>query len=163
VSVDSDELLYIISAKKQMSWLSFKQAFNYLYNLQTTSDEQVEENLKKKRLLMVGILDSLGHCEFDFTEQNKVYIAPPVLVRLPCAGFPQAILAGARTPGMIDKLANACKSVGQHINVEVTRQDSYLVLSPRRIAVQSEDISELHEIASHLGINFIEEPSAWLL
>lgn len=164
MSSDNDELLYVISAKKEMPWASFKQAFNYLHNLHLRGDNEEENNFKKIRLLTVYALDSLGHCEFNFADNNsKVYVAPPVFVRLPCAGFPQAILAGARTPNTINRLTKACQSIGQHINIEVTEQRSELVLVPCRIAVQGEDVSELQEIASQLAINFIETPPAWLL
>lgn len=164
MSRDSDELLYVISAKKEMPWLSFKQAYNYLYTLNTTACSEEGDDIKDKRLSTVRALDSLGHCEFDFTDNNrKVYATPPVLIRLPSAGFPQAILAGIRTPNTIDKLRNACQSLGQNIKIEVTEQRSELVLVPKRIAVQAEDVSELQEIASQLAINFIETPSAWSL
>ncbi|WP_353933261.1 hypothetical protein WJM97_23210 (plasmid) [Okeanomitos corallinicola TIOX110] len=92
-----------------------------------------------------------------------MYIAPPVLIRLPSGGFPQAILAGVRTPNTIDKLRNACQSVGQHINIDVTEQSSELILVPKRIVVQTEDVSELQEIAAQLAIDFIEIPSSWSL
>lgn len=161
MSRDSDELLYVISAKKEMSWSSFKEAFNYLYQLHSINNDE-QENLNSYRLSTVRAFDSLGHCEFSFAETNsKVYVAPPVLVRLPCAGFPQAILAGARTPNIIDKLTCVCESVGQHVTIEVTEQENKLALVPKRVAVQAEDVLNLQDIASQLGINFAETPSAW--
>jgi len=161
VSRVSDELIYIISAKKEMPWSSFKQAFDYLYNFHATPPDE-KDFIKNKRLSTVRALDSLGHCEFDFADNNRtVYVAPPSLVRLPCAGFPQAILAGSRNAKTIDKLIDVCQSIGQHINIEVTEQEDELVLVPQRVAVQAEDISELEEIASKLAISFIKTPSAW--
>jgi hypothetical protein len=162
---NSDELLYVISANKEMSWLSFKQAFNYLHSLSKTAISDEGDDMKNKILSTVRALNSLGHCEFDFTDNNRrrVYVAPPVLIRLPSGGFPQAILAGVRTPNTIDKLRNACQSVGQHINIDVAEQRSELILVPKRIVVQTEDISELHKIAAQLAINFIETPSSWSL
>jgi hypothetical protein len=161
---DSDELLYVISAKKEMSWSSFKQAFDYLYLLNINTSPENEEKLLDTKLSIVSFLHSLAHCEFNFTEKNKkVYATPPALVRLPCAGFPQAVLTGSRTFKTIEKLVNACQLVGGNINVDVKEQRSELVLVPKRIVVQAEDISELHTIASRLEINFIEQPSAWSL
>ncbi|MEZ2317974.1 MAG: hypothetical protein ACBR15_03090 [Microcoleus sp.] len=169
MSETSEKLLYVISAKKELAWLSFKEIFDYLYNLETGVREENTDNdgIKKKRYQAIRALDSLGHCDFYFSDdssKSKVYAAPPVLVRLPCAGFPQAILAGARSPATIQQLSDACQSVGTHINLEIQEQASESVLIPKRVAVQeAEDVSELEAIASALGIPFIETPSAWSL
>lgn len=168
MSETSEKLLYVISAKKELAWLSFKETFDYLYNLETGfRDENTDKDgIKNKRLQAIRALDSLGHCDFYFSgdsSKNKVYAAPPVLVRLPCAGFPQVILAGARSPNTIQQLSDACQSVGNHINPEIKEQASELALIPKRVAVQAEDLRELHAIASSLGIPFIETPSAWSL
>jgi hypothetical protein len=53
--------------------------------------------------------------------------------------------------------------VGNHINIEIKEQASELVLIPKRVAVQAEDVRELEAIASSLSIPFIETPSAWSL
>jgi len=164
----SEKLLYIISAKKEVTWLSFKETFDYLYNLQTGVREENtdKDGIKNKRFQVIRALDSLGHCDFNFSDdssKSKVYAAPPVLVRLPCIGLPQAILAGARSPTTIQQLSDACQSVGNHINLEIQEQASELGLIPKRVAVQAEDVRELQAIASSLSIAFIETPSAWSL
>lgn len=168
MSETSEKMLYVISAKKELAWPSFKETFDYLYNLETGVREENTDidGIKNKRLQTIRALDSLGHCDFNFSDdssKNKVYAASPVLVRLPCAGFPQAILAGARSPATIKQLSDACQSVGNHINLEIKEQASESVLIPKRVAVQAEDVRELEAIASSLGIPFIETPSAWSL
>ncbi|MEG4969242.1 hypothetical protein QUB11_21730 [Microcoleus sp. B6-A1] len=168
MSETSEKLLYVISGKKEVAWLSFKETFDYLYNLENGLKEENtdKDKIKNKRLQAIRALDSLGHCDFNFSEdssKNKVYAASPVLVRLPSAGFPQAILAGARSPATIQQLSDACQSVGNHINVEIQEQASELKLIPKRVALQAEDVRELQAIASSLGIPFIETPSAWSL
>ncbi|XZN93674.1 MAG: hypothetical protein ACM65M_12990 [Microcoleus sp.] len=168
MSETSEKLLYVISAKKELAWLSFKETFDYLYNLETGLREESTEKdgIKNQRLQAIRALDSLGHCDFNFSDdrsKNKVYAASPVLVRLPCAGFPQAILAGARSPNTIQQLSDACQSAGDRINLEIKEQASESVLIPKRVAVQAEDVRELGAIASSLGIPFIETPSAWSL
>lgn len=168
MSETNEKLLYVISAKKELAWLSFKETFDYLYNLETGVREENtdKDGIKNKRLQTIRALDSLGHCDFNFSDdrsKNKVYAAPPVLVRLPCAGFPQAILAGARSPNTIQQLSDACQSAGTHINLEIKEQASESVLIPKRVAVQAEDVRELEAIASSLGIPFLETPSAWSL
>ncbi|MEG3909642.1 hypothetical protein QT979_17340 [Microcoleus sp. w2-18bC1] len=168
MSETSEKLLYIISAKKEVTWLSFKETFDYLYNLETGVREENtdKDGIKNKRFQVIRALDSLGHCDFNFSDdssKSKAYAAPPLLVRLPSAGFPQALLAGARSPTTIQQLSDACQSVGNHINVEIQEQASELGLIPKRVAVQAEDVRELQAIASSLGIPFIETPSAWSL
>ncbi|XZO02488.1 MAG: hypothetical protein ACM65L_01455 [Microcoleus sp.] len=168
MSETSEKLLYVISAKKELAWLSFKETFDYLYNLETGLREENtdKDGIKNKRLQAIRALDSLGHCDFYFSDdrsKNKVYAASSVLVRLPCAGFPQAILAGARSPNTIKQLSDACQSAGDRINLEIKEQASELGLIPKRVAVQAEDVRELGAIASSLGIPFIETPSAWSL
>ena len=166
MSNDSDQLLYVISAKRELSWLYFKEIFDYLYAIHTTSISlDIDKNrIKAKRFRTIRALDSLGHCDFDFSNDgSKVYVAPSVLVRLPCAGFPQAILAGARSPTTIQQLSDACQSVGHHINLEVIEQASELVLASKRVVVQVEDVRELDAIANFLKISFRETPSAWSL
>ncbi|MGB7711906.1 MAG: hypothetical protein WBL95_20625 [Microcoleus sp.] len=168
MSETSEKLLYVISAKKELAWLSFKETFDYLSNLETGLREENtdKDGIKNKRLQAIRALDSLGHCDFYFSgdsSKNKVYAASPVLVRLPCAGFPQAILAGARSPNTIQQLSDACQSVGNRINLEIKEQATELRLIPKRVAVQAEDVRELEAIASALTIPFIETPSAWSL
>lgn len=165
MSKDSDELIYVISAKRQLNWTSFKEVFDYLYTLKAPYSNLDKDGINNKRLQAVRALDSLGHCDFNFSNDgnDKVYIAPPVLVRLPCAGFPQAILAGARSPTTIQQLSAACQSIGQHINLEVTEQTDELPLIPKRVAVQAEDVEELEAIANSLQIPFLQTPSAWSL
>lgn len=168
MSETSEKLLYVISAKKELAWLSFKETFDCLYNLETRVREESTEKdgIKNQRLQAIRALDSLGHCDFNFSEdrsKNKVYAAPPVLLRLPCAGFPQAILAGARSPVTIQQLSDACQSAGSRINLEIKEQASQSLLIPKRVALQAEDVRELEAIASSLGIPFIETPSAWSL
>ncbi len=168
MSETSEKLLYIISAKKEVTWLFFKETFDYLYNFETGVGEENtdKDEIKNRRVQALRTLASLGHCDFNFSEdssKSKVYAAPPLLVRLPSAGFPQAILAGARSPTTIQQLSDACQSVGNHINVEIQEQASELGLIPKRVAVQAEDIRELQVIASSLSIPFLETPSAWSL
>ncbi|MBE9123475.1 hypothetical protein IQ269_22410 [Tychonema sp. LEGE 07199] len=168
MSETSEKLLYVISAKKQVAWLSFKQTFDYLYNIEmgVREEDTDKDRIKNQRFQAIRALDSLGHCDFYFSgdsSHNKVYAAPPVLVRLPCAGFPQAILAGARSPATIQQLSEACQSAGDRINLEIQEQASESVLIPKRVAVQAEDVRELGAIASSLTIPFIETPSAWSL
>ncbi len=156
---NSDRLLYILSAKQDLSWTAFKSVFAALYPSIASVSDLEKQSIKNKRLEVLRSLESLGHCDFDFTS-NRVYVAPPTLVRLPCGGFPQAVLAGARSPQMIEQIKDVCNALGNHIKVEI-QPDEALSLIPRRITVQVEDVEELRKIATSLKIHFKENPAAW--
>ena len=155
----SDRLLYILSDKQDLSWTAFKLAFDALYSSITSVSDLERQSIKNKRLEVVRSLDTLGHCDFDFTG-NRVYVAPSALVRLPCAGFPQAVLAGARSPQTLEQIKDVCNALGNHIKLEI-QPDDPLSLIPRRITVQAEDVEELSKIANSLKIHFKENPAAW--
>ena len=142
-----------------MSWTAFKSAFGSLYTSIASDSDLEKHGIKNKRLEVVRSLDALGHCNFDFIG-NRVYVAPPALMRLPCAGFPQAVLAGARSPQTFGQIKDVCHSLGNHIKVEIQSDDA-LSLIPRRITVQVEDVEELRKIANSLKIHFRENPAAW--
>lgn len=156
---NSDRLLYILSAKQDLSWTAFKSAFAALYPSIASASDLERQDIKSKRLEVVRSLDALGHCDFDFTG-NRVYVAPPALVRLPCAGFPQVVLAGARSPQTLEQIKDVCNALGNHIKVEI-QPDEDLSLIPRRITIQVEDVEELRKIADSLKIHFKENPAAW--
>lgn len=156
----TDDLLYVISVKKEISWKEFKNNFEYLYHRH--QNKNGDPNLiHKERKKLVHFLQALGHCEFDFSNSHgKVYVAPPVLVRLPIQDSYQAILAGARTPKTFDKLRDTCQNVDDRITVEINNQLAP-ILTPARISIQAQDVTQLQEIANQLGIYFSDNPAAW--
>lgn len=159
---NSDELLYVISERRQLNWLSFKQVFQRLLLRDRKSELLESSSLKKKRSQTVRTLASLGHCDFKFShEGNEVYAAPPILTRLPSAGFPQAILSGARSPDTIQELSDACQSLGQHCELNIAEQPERVDFAPTRISIQNEDIKDLEALSQFLKIPFLETPSAW--
>lgn len=156
----TDELLYVISIKKKISWEEFNKFLELLYNRHQNGNFD-ENKIKNNRNKVVNFLQALGHCEFDFCDKNrKVYAAPPVLVRLPLLDSAQAILAGARTPQTINKLRDSCQYFGEHIKVVITEQPEP-ILTPARICIQAKDVAELQEIANVLKIEFSDTPPAW--
>ncbi len=157
---NSDRLLYILSAKQDLSWTAFKSMFDALYPSISSASDLERQDIKNKRLKVVRrSLDALGHCDFDFTS-NRVYVSPPTLVRLPDPLQPLAVLAGTRSPQTLEQIKDACNVLGNHIKVEVQPDDD-LSLIPRRITVQVEDVEELRKIADSLKIHFKENPAAW--
>ena len=65
---NSDRLLYILSAKQDLSWTAFKSVFDALYPSISSASDLERQDIKNKRLEVVRrSLDALGHCDFDFT------------------------------------------------------------------------------------------------
>lgn len=151
-----DQLLYVISVKQTMLWQRFKQIVNCLYF-------QDDEQKGQQHLIIRFFLDSLGHCDFDFTDNNKVYACPPVLVRLPNPTIPQAILSGLRFPDTLQRLSQVCYSMNRHIYLEVTPQPGKYKLLPQRVLIQTETEHELEEIATHFNFHYSAIPTAWSL
>jgi hypothetical protein len=157
--LNSDRLLYILSAKQDLSWTAFKSAFATLYPSIASVSDLEKQSIDGKRREVVRSLQSLGHCDFDFTG-NRVYVAPPALVRLPRAMSPQAVLTGARSPQTLEQIKDICNSLSNHTKVEIQPDDA-LSLIPRRITIQVEDVEELRKIANSLKIHFKDNPAAW--
>lgn len=151
-----DQMLYVISVKQTMRWQNFKEIVNCLSNQ--------EEEEQQQHLYLRSFLDSLGHCDFDFTvNNNKVYACPPVLVRLPNLTLPQGILAGLRFPDTVEQLSQVCESINPNIYIEVAPQPEQYKLLPQRVFIQTKTENELEEIATRLNLHYNPIPTAWSL
>ncbi|GAG61844.1 unnamed protein product [marine sediment metagenome] len=97
----SDTLIYAMSTRGKLNLEQFNELFRRVYS---PSFKQVEESVKVDvRRHTVRILDSLGYCEFDF-DKRMVYMCKPSLMLLPFFGLPKAVLTGARSPFLVQKL-----------------------------------------------------------
>lgn len=159
----SDTLLYVLSARGEMSWPEFKKVYDYLHTIHVLPNELGETNIRFSRSQAARALDSLGHCDLDFSkESQRIYAAPPVLARLPRTGIPQAVLAGARFPQTIPKLVEACKAANRRVKLIVDGQPGGRGLEPARVIIQADYAKDIAGFACKLGIKFEKEPPAWL-
>lgn len=158
----NDTLLFTISAKKDMSWPVFKEAYAYLQAAQAGGGDTAGEPQERNRA--VEGLESLGHCDFYFGRDTwRVYAGPPLLARLPQAGLPAAVLAGARLPGTRQRLEEAVKKYSRQVRMRIEPQPHGWVLMPDRIVVEADSLEILDEFARSLKIAFPHEPPAWSL
>ena len=143
-----------------MSWQKLKTAFERLLvaNVQVPESEE-DSGVKNYFWRTTQALSMLGHCDFDF-EDSKVRAAAPVLARLPLAGLPQVVLAGARSPTILERLEEACKETDDHLVVEYSNHDENTFLLPQRASVQAGSASLLASLAERLGIRLEEKPPA---
>lgn len=161
---DSGHLLHVVSAKESMSWRAFKSAFEYLLVTHRDRESNGEDTEIGKYLYRtVRALDILAYCDFEFSHQSKVYASPPVLVRLPLAGLPQAVLVGARSPSSLSKVKKYVREASGNIRMNVEESSANTPLVPQRVKVQADRPEALKTFASYLGVRFENTPPAWNL
>jgi hypothetical protein len=157
-----DRLLYVLTARPEISWSRWKEAFDVLHMMQRTeSRTALTSGNRYDRNATARALDSLGHCELDFTGAGRVAVAAPVLARLPSAGLPQAVLCGARSPQTLAQLETACAQTG--CRMQVSPQRAAVNLLPLRVVVEADTVSGLEALAQELSIRCEAEPPAWNL
>lgn len=160
-SDESDLLLYVLSARGEMAWHTFKEIFEALFLRLASTRTAGVRDVKFRRFQTRRALDALGHCDFAFNvSRGRVLVAPPVLARLPRSGLPEAVLAGSRSPRTIPRLREVAREHDALVSVESQKD---LVLVPPRASVQTATVEDLREIATALRIEFTETPSAWAL
>ena len=152
----SEHLVYAISALGEMSIVKF---YDILKRLSPPSDEK--DYGYNDRSQTIRYLEALGYCEFDYDER-RVFMCPPALVLLPSFGLPRALLTGARTPGLVEKVkASVKKRKDAAIFNRVKQKNSELNL-PDAATIEVSDFDVLKEIAQENGINLSSERPAAL-
>ncbi len=152
-----DALLFTLSARKEMPWSGFRDAFDNLYR--PRPDANIEP-ARYGRWRAARLLDSLGHAEVAGAGE-RVCIAPPVLASLPTPGLPIAVLCGSRAPATVKTVRSWCAKYGHRATVErQTRRDE---LAPSRIEVEASSIAALACLAGEAGLHLARTPPAWVL
>ena len=108
---NSDRLLFVLSGRGKMGWQSFKSAFDTLLRQAVEGEASLQKLVPRWALLnCVRTLEGMGHCDFDFDQGNAVFIAPPVLARLPRSGLAVAVLTGG-TDSKLHQARARCSQV----------------------------------------------------
>lgn len=159
--MSSELLLQTISTRSRMGLDYFNDAFNTLIQLQEISSR--EEDLNYLRRKTIRFLDSLGHCEFDF-DRRRVFACPPVLVTLPTYGLPVAVLTGARSATIVQKIKGFVKSNRDSISYSIEPQRSEHPLLPSALYIEAVNFDYLREAAQTAQIgHHLNQPAAWTL
>lgn len=156
---DSDQLLFVVSSRGKMRWQSFKNAFDILLQQAGGRGPRPTDGPKWALLNCVRTLQGLGHCDFDFDRNNEVIVAPPLLARLPRAGLTTAVLTGARTPALVERLLAAAKS--RRVRVRVMPPARKTLGVPTSVHLESASRTRLEDLAAELNIRFPPQPPAW--
>jgi hypothetical protein len=153
-----DLLLYVLSARSELSWSVYKSVFDVL-----AGKEQLQyKDVGLARALAVRNLDALAFCEFfGGSSDRKVTSVPTDLVRLPTME-PKAVLAGARAVSTFETVLAICRDL--KIQVSTAEQEGEMAhLCPSRIELTADSDVLLQKFAAHAGIPFSQTPSSWAL
>jgi len=159
--MSSELLLQTISTKSRISLDYFNDVFNTLIQRQEISSG--EEDLNDLRRKTIRFLDSLGHCEFDF-ERRQVFACPPVLVTLPTYGLPIAVLTGARSKKIVQRIKDFVKSNRDSLSYRIESHRSEYSLLPSAIYIEAVNFDYISEVAQNARIgHYLDQPAAWSL
>jgi hypothetical protein len=147
-----------------MSWQNFKKVFDALWMKIAAADNHKNGRVRQLAWRPLRALEWLGHADAVFgASHSSVFVAPPVLCRLPISGFPQAIMCGARAPGTKAALEAAGRGLPCTLSFESHPGTALGSLVPARICVEIETEGALSEFASRLRVNLFSVPPAWIL
>lgn len=162
-----DKLLFVLSAKREIAWSSFKSACDELAlraEPKTVYTDSTGDQTQAHRYYQaLRTIDSLGHCDFSFGPHGDIVCASrPILARLPLAGLPRAVLCGARSVSTWAHLSDVANSFVS-IRVEKAPTKNVSAVAPARIVVEADALVYLEQFAETLGITFCRIPPAWSL
>jgi len=144
-----------------MSLDDFNAAFNILIQQQEISSG--EEDLNFLRRKTIRFLDSLGHCEFDF-DRRQVFACPPMLVTLPTYGLPIAILTGARSEKIVQRIKDFVKNNRDSLSYSIESHRNEYSLLPSAIYIEAVSPDHIREVAQNGQIgHYLDQPAAWSL
>lgn len=157
-----DQLLYVLSSWGAARWSQFREAFDFIVKEARNQRDHVDWAPSGFHpQVALRAISALGHCEIDTRDGRlQVLVAPPFLARLPRAGFPVAVLCGARAPQTVAEVTEAASKLSAKVDVRRVLGPS---LWPAAVLVQAEKTEILGAIAERLGIGFGECPSSWSL
>jgi hypothetical protein len=155
-----DILLFALSAWRNVSWASWKRAFDAVQR-EAGATPLADAPLERSRYLALTTLDQLGHVDADFSDAARIFVAPPVLALLPLPGYPRAVACGSRSPQTAAALRAACQELGA--STTTTSLSAIVPYAPARIEVQAESPEILKRLADSAGVHISDVPPAWAL
>jgi hypothetical protein len=154
---ESDQLLYVLTAKGEVSWSAYKTVLDALFRASPAFRQDV--SFSRNRILR--LFNAFGFCDYTFHQgAGKLFVCPATLVRLPLQHC-SALLVGARAPATFKELSDAA-SGNTDLSVHLEEADEQAFL-PSRITIESADLGPLLRFSSNLKIPFEPEPACWKL
>jgi hypothetical protein len=138
--MNNDLLLEWASERGSGSWRQFRDAQEWILNA------AAEDTWRPTPGFSARMLSTLGHIEVDW-KSARWAAAPPLLTLLPAAGA-HALLTGARTRALMERLGDA--SDVPSLYVSPLRQR----LAPTALLIACEDETAIETLADALGISY---------
>jgi len=158
----TDKLAFALATPEPLSRQYFRKVFDHLYlTVAAPAGYRLEDIDWHRRATELGF-EALSICDFEFGDRQAVRSCPPHLGLLPHAGFPAAVLFGARTPTTRRQLLAVVRQHRNAANMTVVRQPGFPLL-PRRVCIQAQDLPALRAIARAASIPLVETAPSWLL
>lgn len=161
MSADPNRLLFVMSARGNMTWSQFREAVDYLSTSDISQERRIDGTASRSGLLQC--LEALGHCDAHYDRgESTISVTSPALCRLPRAGLPVAVLTGARCLRTHEEMVAAAKG-GEKIRLTVDRHPGPMGLLPDTIQVSATSEEAMAEYCAALGIRYTAIPPAWSL
>jgi hypothetical protein len=156
MSNELDQLLYVLTAKREISWSVYKTVLDELFRTSQTFHKDV--TLLRSRILR--LFDAFGFCDLTFDDgAGRVLVSPATLVRLPLQSF-SALLVGARGPTTFKDLSVAANG-NTELSVHLETDENAFI--PSRITIASSGLEPLVRFSTNVKIPFEPEPACWKL
>lgn len=153
--MSANNLLLLLSAKTQGSWTQFRAAVEELHiaiDKQEVQDDTETNDLPLYHKLRLN-LQRLSHAEFRTKGcEDGWRVAPPALAMMTQDNQVNAVLCGARSARLLERLTSAA-------SITTTAQED----APDRISITSADPSAFLQLAKHLGLHVQEDAPMALL
>jgi hypothetical protein len=140
--VNNDLLLEWASERGEGSWQQLRDAQEWILSAYPSND-----NWQPTPGFSARMLATLGHLEVDWTN-GRWTATPPLLTLLPSAGA-HALLTGARTRWLFDRLSEVTKDDRDLYVLPVSQR-----LAPTAILIACADETNIESLAKVLGIGY---------
>lgn len=149
-----NELLVWLSARQEGSWAQFRGAVEAL-ELERVGDDTEDGSLPLHQRVRFN-LERLGHIEFDAAGcEDGWRVVPPALALSEHGGEARAVLCGARTPKVLEKIEREADELAFERMPETD--------SPDIIRVHAKEAGLLADLAKRTGIGCqVDAPTALL-
>lgn len=142
----ANELLFWLSARREGSWQRFREAVEELHSATDETDAGDTNEFPLHQQLRLD-LERLAHVEFFASDCKKGWrVVPPTLAAHQVPDGVRAVLCGARSPALCERVICAAKNLG----CETIESSS----TPEMIRVVAADAPALAELAADTGVCF---------
>jgi len=160
----ADELLAVLSARRRLSWHAWRRAFDVLHANASKDSAAIDEPISFLRYRTLRMFQELAHCDFSEEVASRVcYAAPSLLVLIPAAGMPRALLCGSRGT----RAARILREARMHFRTDAwpiaLKQPYCGGYVPSALLLEATEIDVLSRIAERCSVQFISQPPAWSL